>query len=128
MTPTHGHRTDIEGLRAIAVALVLLYHARVAAFGGGFIGVDVFFVVSGFLITTLLIAEVDRTGRVDLRAFYLRRALRLLPALLLMLVLTAPLLWTTLRHTVLMPPELALASSLLYVANWANVAAMPASR
>ena len=111
----------LDGLRALAVGAVVLFHTSPAAHGG-FVGVDVFFVVSGFLITTLLMREFDTTGRVDLRAFYLRRTLRLLPALLLMIVVTAPLLWTTLRHTVLMPPELAIASSLLYVANWANVA------
>jgi peptidoglycan/LPS O-acetylase OafA/YrhL len=111
----------LDGLRALAVAAVVVFHTSPAAHGG-FIGVDVFFVVSGFLITTLLLREVELTGRVDLRAFYLRRALRLLPALLLMIAITVPLMLTSLRHTVLMPPWAAVGSAVFYVANWANVA------
>ena len=77
---SHGgeFRPDIEGLRALAVILVLLYHARLANLGGGYVGVDVFFVLSGFLITRLLVAEVDRTGGIALGAFWARRARRLL--------------------------------------------------
>ena len=74
-----GFRPDIEGLRAIAVVLVVLYHARLA-FPGGYVGVDVFFVISGFLITGLLWREVSATGTVRLRSFYGARARRLLPA------------------------------------------------
>ncbi|MGP7959828.1 acyltransferase family protein [Sanguibacter sp. A247] len=70
-----------DGLRAIAVTAVLVYHLWPGTLPGGFLGVDVFFVVSGFLITTLLLREVARTGRVDLPRFWLRRARRLLPAL-----------------------------------------------
>jgi peptidoglycan/LPS O-acetylase OafA/YrhL len=70
----------------VAVTAVLLYHLPVSWLPGGFLGVDVFFVISGFLITSLLTAEVHRTGRISLRAFWLRRARRLLPALLFMLV------------------------------------------
>jgi len=73
------HRRDIEGLRALAVLAVLLYHFGVPGFDGGFVGVDVFFVVSGFLITSLLLAEVETAGRVSLRGFWARRARRLLP-------------------------------------------------
>lgn len=72
---------SIDGLRAIAVVVVLFYHAEVAWLPGGFLGVEVFFVVSGYLITALLLGEIDRTGRVDLREFWTRRARRLLPAL-----------------------------------------------
>jgi peptidoglycan/LPS O-acetylase OafA/YrhL len=111
----------LDGLRALAVGAVVLFHTSPAAHGG-FVGVDVFFVISGFLITTLLLAEAGRTGRIDLRAFWVRRALRLLPALLVMVALTVPLMLTTLRDTVLLPPELAVLASLFYVANWANVA------
>src|SRR5512135_1834575 len=78
-----GHRRfrpDIEGLRAVAVLLVIAYHAQLTAFGGGYVGVDVFFVISGFLITGLLFAELEHTGQVGLTAFYARRARRLLPA------------------------------------------------
>ena len=81
-------RPDIEGLRAVAVALVVACHCRIAAVAGGFVGVDVFFVLSGYLITTLLVAEVGRSGRIDLPRFYARRVRRLLPAAALTLVVT----------------------------------------
>ncbi|HSL77966.1 MAG TPA: acyltransferase, partial [Candidatus Limnocylindrales bacterium] len=89
--PTDGRapfRPDIEGLRAIAVLLVLAYHARIPGFTGGYIGVDVFYVVSGFLITGLIVRELQATGRVDLPAFYTRRARRLLPAALVVIAVT----------------------------------------
>jgi peptidoglycan/LPS O-acetylase OafA/YrhL len=73
-------RPDLEGLRAVAVILVLLFHARVPGVGGGYVGVDVFFVLSGFLITGLIAHELLDTGGVSLVAFYARRARRLLPA------------------------------------------------
>lgn len=71
----------LDGLRALAIVSVLIYHLRPATLTGGFIGVDVFFVVSGFLITTLLLREVHASGVIDLKGFWLRRARRLLPAL-----------------------------------------------
>ncbi|HEY0700376.1 MAG TPA: acyltransferase, partial [Micromonospora sp.] len=73
-------RGDIEGMRALAVILVLVGHAAPGLLPGGFVGVDVFFVISGFLITGLLVEELDRTGRISLAGFYARRARRLLPA------------------------------------------------
>jgi len=82
-------RPDIEGLRAIAIGLVLLYHAGLPFLRGGFVGVDIFFVISGFLITSLLVREAERTGRISLTQFYARRAKRLLPAAALVLVVTA---------------------------------------
>jgi peptidoglycan/LPS O-acetylase OafA/YrhL len=95
-TPTVGShaeksgsfRPDIQGLRALAVILVVLDHARIGPFHGGYIGVDVFFVISGFLITGLLLAEADRRGRVSLLDFYARRAKRILPAATLVLAAT----------------------------------------
>ena len=84
-------RADIQGLRALAVGLVALDHANVGPFDGGFVGVDVFFVISGYLITSLLLREADRTGRVSLRDFYARRARRILPAALLVIVATIAL-------------------------------------
>ncbi|MES2093820.1 MAG: acyltransferase family protein [Actinomycetota bacterium] len=83
-----GFRTDIQGLRAVAVVLVVLGHAGVPGFVGGFIGVDVFFVISGFLITGHLLTALDQTGRIDLPLFYARRARRILPAALAVIVLT----------------------------------------
>ena len=73
-------RPDIEGMRAVAVLLVVLYHADVPGFSGGFAGVDVFFVLSGYLITGLLVLEYERRGSIDLLEFYGRRIRRLLPA------------------------------------------------
>jgi len=75
-----GFRPDIEGLRAVAVLAVVLFHADVPGVGGGYVGVDVFFVISGFLITGLLWREASATGTVGLRRFYGARARRLLPA------------------------------------------------
>jgi peptidoglycan/LPS O-acetylase OafA/YrhL len=75
-----GFRPDIEGLRAVAVVAVVLFHAGMPGAGGGFVGVDVFFVISGFLITGLLWREASNTGTVRLRKFYGARARRLLPA------------------------------------------------
>src|SRR3954471_15700101 len=86
--PPIGFRPDIEGLRAIAVALVVLFHAEIGPFGGGYIGVDVFFVVSGFLITSLLLGEVARTGTLILPNFWARRARRLIPASCLVVAAT----------------------------------------
>jgi peptidoglycan/LPS O-acetylase OafA/YrhL len=81
-------RPDIEGLRAVAVLLVVACHCGIPWSRGGFIGVDVFFVLSGYLISGLLMAEIRGTSRLDLPLFYARRARRLLPALLLVLVVT----------------------------------------
>ncbi|MBO0730332.1 MAG: acyltransferase, partial [Acidimicrobiaceae bacterium] len=81
-------RADIEGLRAVAVLAVVLYHAHVGILRGGYVGVDVFFVISGFLITDLLWREVASTRRVSFAAFYARRVRRLLPAAVLVLIVT----------------------------------------
>ena len=78
----------LDGLRALAVVAVLLYHAGLASVPGGFLGVEVFFVISGYLITALLVTEWRRRGRIDLAAFWMRRARRLLPALYLVVVAT----------------------------------------
>jgi peptidoglycan/LPS O-acetylase OafA/YrhL len=85
----HDFRPDIEGLRAVAVLAVVLFHAGVPGVRGGFVGVDVFFVVSGFLITGLLWREVGATGGIRLARFYAARARRLLPAAITALVVTA---------------------------------------
>ena len=76
----------LDGLRAVAVALVLVGHGGIPGVGGGFIGVDIFFVLSGFLITSLLLDELGRSGRIELTGFWIRRARRLLPALVLMVL------------------------------------------
>ena len=76
----------LDGIRALAVALVLADHGGIPGVSGGFIGVDVFFVLSGFLITSLLLDELGRTGAIDLPGFWVRRARRLLPALIVMVL------------------------------------------
>ena len=81
-------RADVQGLRALAVLLVALDHARVGPFHGGYVGVDVFFVISGFLITGLLLTEARRDGRISLVGFYARRAKRILPAATVVLLVT----------------------------------------
>lgn len=89
------YRGDIEGMRAIAVLLVVIGHASIGWFDGGFVGVDVFFVISGFLITSLLTKELTATGKISIGRFYARRALRLLPAstVVLLATLVASWLW-----------------------------------
>lgn len=86
--PARRFRPDIEGLRALAVAVVVLYHLGVPGFEGGYVGVDVFFVLSGYLITGLLTAEIEDRGHVRLSEFYARRIRRLLPASALVLIAT----------------------------------------
>ena len=88
-----GFRPDVEGLRAVAVAVVLLYHAGVPFVGGGYVGVDVCFVISGFLITGLLVRELEKTGTVSLARFYSRRAQRLLPLTVVVPAFVAALSW-----------------------------------
>ncbi|WP_457029031.1 acyltransferase family protein [Kitasatospora sp. P5_F3] len=117
-----GFRPDIEGLRAVAVLAVLAFHASVPGLAGGFVGVDVFFVISGYLITSLLVREAITTGRIRLGEFFSRRARRLLPSAALVLGavalagawLTVPLRRTDLEYDVL--------ASALSVANWRFVA------
>jgi peptidoglycan/LPS O-acetylase OafA/YrhL len=87
-SPSRGFRPDIEGLRAIAILLVVGYHAGIPGLSGGFVGVDIFFVLSGYLITRLLVGEIDSSGTIDFGRFYARRARRLLPALTLTVLVT----------------------------------------
>ena len=111
-------RGDIEGMRAVAVLMVLLYHAGVPWASGGFAGVDVFFVISGFLITGLLVAEARREGRIDLVAFWARRARRLLPASALVLAVTALLTVVVLPTVRWRETGWDILTSGLYVVNW----------
>ncbi len=108
---------SVDGLRALAVAAVLLYHAHPSWLPGGFLGVDVFFVISGYLITSLLLAEWSQRGAVDLPAFWLRRARRLLPAVFLLIVvaLAFTLAFFPDRVAELRGQSIA---ALAYVSNW----------
>lgn len=118
-----AYRPELDGLRALAVVAVLVFHHSEMLIGG-FLGVDVFFVLSGFLITSLLVAEREATGRIDLADFWRRRARRLLPAVfLLMLMVAAIAAWVL--------PESAShirrdgIATILYVENWHRIAARP---
>jgi peptidoglycan/LPS O-acetylase OafA/YrhL len=88
-----GFRADVQGLRAVAVLLVVLFHSGVETLSGGFVGVDVFFVISGFLITTHLLESLQAEGRIAFGRFYARRARRILPASLLVALLTVLAAW-----------------------------------
>jgi peptidoglycan/LPS O-acetylase OafA/YrhL len=111
-------RGDVAGLRAIAVVLVLLYHANVPFLPAGFLGVDVFFVISGYLITGQLLAEIDRTGRISLTAFYARRAKRILPAAAVVLIATAGAVWLFLPRVRWQDIGGDIVSAATYVINW----------
>ena len=114
---TPRHLPGLDGLRAIAVSAVVVYHAAPTAFPGGFLGVDLFFVLSGFLISELLAAEFERTGRIDFGEFYLRRARRLLPALFALLFVLAALVPWLLPDAAAALRDDALAA-LVYASNW----------
>ena len=112
------YRPYLDGLRCIAVYLVVAFHAGLARFSGGFIGVDVFFVLSGFLVTRILLGDLVGAGRVDFRRFYSRRFRRILPAAAVMLLVTA------VAYVIVASPLQAfiavsdLRAAFLYFANW----------
>ncbi|MGP7997181.1 MAG: acyltransferase family protein [Streptosporangiaceae bacterium] len=112
-----ARRPGLDGLRALAVLAVIAFHEQLTAFPGGFLGVDVFFVLSGYLITDLLVAQWNRYGRLRLGSFWARRARRLLPALATMLVVV------TAATAIIEPGQLAalrpaLAAAVTYSSNW----------
>jgi len=107
----------LDGLRAVAVSAVVLYHLGITVIPGGFLGVDIFFVISGFLITTLLVEEMSAQGRIRLGTFYLRRARRLLPALLIVLVAVL-ILAATIAGDVASQVKRDIPAALVYVSNW----------
>jgi len=94
------HRRDVDGLRAVAVLGLMLSHAKIGGVTGGFVGVDVFFVISGFLITSIIVADLEQDN-FSLARFYERRCRRILPALFLVIVFTTPFAWLFLT-----PPHL----------------------
>ncbi len=111
------HMPGLDGVRAVAVAAVVVFHMDESWLPGGFLGVDVFFTLSGFLITSLLLAELDASNRVDFKRFYIRRARRLLPALYLVLVATSIAAMTVAQDAATRVREDVVAA-FFYVTNW----------
>jgi peptidoglycan/LPS O-acetylase OafA/YrhL len=116
------HRAGLDGLRALAVAGVFLYHANVNWLPGGFLGVDLFFVLSGFLITSLLIDEWSARGSIDLKRFWARRARRLFPAVLVVIVF-ALLATSTIARDDLSRTRADALSAFVYLTNWREIIA-----
>jgi peptidoglycan/LPS O-acetylase OafA/YrhL len=119
--PAMGYQPSLDGLRALSVGVVLLYHAGFSWMHGGFFGVEVFFVVSGFLITSLLLDEHARDGEVSFRQFWFRRARRLFPALAAVLLAVA--VWAALAGTAEQQAQLRrdIVWSVFYVNNWGQI-------
>ena len=117
-TEVFTHRPALDGLRTVAVYLVVLFHSELTWMRGGFIGVDLFFVLSGFLVTNVMLAEHRTTGAIQLRRFYARRVRRLLPAALIAIVVICLVASITEPRLVAMSFVNDARSSLLYVANW----------
>lgn len=118
-----GHQPALDGLRGVAVAAVVLYHAFRSWLPGGFLGVDLFFVLSGFLITNLLVEEHRRTGTISIRGFYIRRVRRLVPALVAFLVVETTVIalvegWSATRGNSLL-------AVIGYSANWYRASGHP---
>lgn len=116
--PRSSFRSELQGLRALAVGLVLLYHLWPNYVSGGFVGVDVFFVVSGFLITGHLYRELSTTGTISLRKFWARRVMRLLPLAFTVLVFTLIVMLLFVPQTVWGMNVRQILGSLFYVENW----------
>ena len=118
-----NYRPEIDGLRAIAVGAVILYHAQINILGyhyfkGGFIGVDIFFVISGYLITQVILKELLQTGKFSFKYFYQRRIRRILPALLLVMLVSIPFAWLYLLPDNLVDFSKSILSSLIFSSNF----------
>lgn len=117
-TQSGGFRTDIQGLRAIAVGLVVIFHMFPLLMPGGYVGVDVFFVISGYLISGLLIRAAERDGGIDFKDFYIRRARRLLPAACVVLTATGLACLLILPRTLLQGVGREILASAFYFENF----------
>lgn len=117
-----GRILGLDGLRALAIAAVLVFHLRPQTLPGGYLGVDVFFVVSGFLITTLLVRELADRGRLDLKGFWTRRARRLLPALVVVVVVST-VLGLVVGEDLLVDVRRQVLGALTFSNNWLEIGA-----
>ncbi|MBE9528135.1 MAG: acyltransferase [Proteobacteria bacterium] len=115
-----GYVRELDGMRGLAIVAVMLFHAGSPYARGGFIGVDIFFVLSGFLITALLIKEYDTTKHISLKRFYLRRVLRLAPALVLLLLVLIALTIIFLNASSIRYNAIDSVITLFYATNWAR--------
>ena len=118
-----AYRPEIDGLRAIAVLSVIFYHAEFIFFGknffqGGFIGVDFFFVISGYLITSLILKELNLTGNFSFKNFYERRARRILPVLIFVMLVSIPFAWKYLLPSSMIDYAKSLLYSLGFTSNF----------
>jgi peptidoglycan/LPS O-acetylase OafA/YrhL len=111
------YRSDIDGLRALAIIPVVLFHAGFSTFGGGYVGVDVFFVISGFLITSIITTDIE-SNQFSFAKFYHRRARRLLPALFFMLLVCIPLSWMWLAPKDMLDFSQSLSSVVIFLSNF----------
>ena len=117
------YRPEIDGLRAIAVSIVILYHSQITILGyqpfkGGFIGVDIFFVISGYLITSLILKELAITGSFSLKHFYERRVRRILPTLLFVMLASLPFAWMYLLPSNFVDFSKSILYSLVFISNF----------
>lgn len=120
-TDRGGYIAGLDGLRALAVLSVIGYHILPGVVRGGFLGVDIFFVLSGFLISTLLIRELRKNGKISLGAFWLRRARRLLPALVALILIVVPAAWIVQRDLLVGIGRQVL-GALTFSTNWLEIA------
>src|SRR5262245_21094061 len=117
-----GYKPELDGLRAVAVMSVLLMHGGMPGFHWGYIGVDLFFVLSGYLITSILLREQLRTGQISLLSFYQRRALRLFPALAVLCIVFLAYAFFVLRDPTQGLREIVVVA--LYLSNWTRAAGL----
>ncbi len=118
-----GHRPTLDGLRGVAVLMVMLSHTDLTwlSTSGGFVGVHVFFVLSGFLITSLLLEEHGKTGTIRIGAFYARRALRLLPAIAVLMIAALVVAWASGSSSELKDVGTSVVMMLTYSTNWFRI-------
>ena len=113
-----GYRPELDGLRGLSILLIYIHHLYYPILPGGFLGVDIFFVLSGFLITCLLIEEWDRECSISLKNFYIRRVLRLIPALLFLIIIVGGFALISLDKRRSIPTYQGIWLTLSYASNW----------